>query len=52
MTRTQARRWAFAAAVEGLAADALFIAFYVNFSVQHFAEPYGVAAVLAATVWP
>ena len=51
MTRTQAHRWA-CAAVAGLAADALFSAFYVNFSVQHFAEPYGVAAVLAATVWP
>ena len=48
MTRTQARRWAFAAAVAGLTADALFIAFYVSFAVQHFAEPYGVAAVLGS----
>ena len=48
MTRTQARRWAFAAAVAGLTADALFIAFYVSFAVQHFAEPHGVAAVLGS----
>ena len=48
MTRTQARRWAFAAAVAGLAADALFIAFYVSFAVQHLAEPHGLAAVLGS----
>ena len=28
--------------------DALFIAFYVSFAVQHFAEPYGGAAVLGS----
>ena len=48
MTRTQARSWAFAAAVAGLAADALFIAFYVSFAVQHLAEPHGLAAVLGS----
>ncbi len=48
MTWTQGRGWAFAAASAGLTADALFVAFYVSFAIQHFAEPHGVAAILGS----
>jgi uncharacterized membrane protein len=48
MTETQARSWAYASAAAGLIADALFIAFYVSFAVQHFAEPHGVTAILGS----
>jgi hypothetical protein len=46
MTGLQARCWAYAAAAAGLIANALFIAFYVGFAVQHFTEPHGVTAIL------
>jgi uncharacterized membrane protein len=48
MTEPQARSWAYAAAAAGLIANALFIAFYASFAVQHFAEPHGVAAILGS----
>jgi hypothetical protein len=48
MTQTQARSWAYAAAAAGVIANALFIAFYASFAVQHFAGPRGVAAILAS----
>ena len=48
MTETQARNWAYAAAAAGVIANALFIAFYASFAVQHFAEPRGVAAILGS----
>jgi uncharacterized membrane protein len=48
MTEPQARGWAYAAAAAGLIADALFIAFYASFAVQHFAEPHGVTAILGS----
>ena len=47
MTETQARSWAYAAAA-GVIANALFIAFYVGFAVQHFVEPRGAAAILGS----
>lgn len=48
MTEPQARSWAYAAAAAGLIANALLIAFYVSFAVQHLAEPRGVAAILGS----
>ena len=48
MTESQARNWAYAAAAAGVIANALFIAFYASFTVQHFAEPHGVTAVLGS----
>jgi len=48
MTETQARGWAYAAAAAGVIANALFIAFYASFAVQHLAEPRGVAAILGS----
>jgi hypothetical protein len=48
MTETQARSWAYAAAAAGVIANALFIAFYASFAVQHFAGPRGVAAILGS----
>jgi hypothetical protein len=48
MTESQARMWAYAAAAAGLIANALFIAFYASFAVQHFAEPRGVTASLGS----
>ena len=48
MTQTQARNWAYATAVAGGIANALFIAFYASFAVQHFAGPRGVAAILGS----
>jgi hypothetical protein len=48
MTETQARNWAYAAAAAGAIANALFIAFYVGFAVQHFAGPHGVTAILGS----
>lgn len=48
MTQTQARNWAYATAAAGGIANALFIAFYASFAVQHFAEPHGVAAILGS----
>jgi hypothetical protein len=48
MTEPQARSWAYASAAAGLIADALFIAFYAGFAVQHFAEPHGVTAILGS----
>jgi uncharacterized membrane protein len=48
MTGPQARSWAYAAAAAGLIANALFIAFYVGFAIQHFTEPHGVTAILGA----
>ena len=48
MTEPQARSWAYAAAAAGVIANALFIAFYVGFAGQHFAEPRGVAAILGS----
>ena len=48
MTETQARSWAYAAAATGVIANALFIAFYASFAVQHFAGPRGVAAILGS----
>ena len=48
MTETQARSWAYAAAGAGVIANALFIAFYASFAVQHFAGPRGVAAILGS----
>jgi hypothetical protein len=46
MTGLQARCWAYAAAAAGLIANALFIAFYVGFAIQHFTQPHGVTAIL------
>ena len=48
MTETQARSWAYAAAATGGTANALFIAFYASFAVQHFTEPYGVTAIFGS----
>ena len=48
MTQTQARSWAYAAVAAGVIANALFIAFYASFAVQHFAGPRGVAAILGS----
>ncbi|MGN6171933.1 MAG: hypothetical protein ACTHPS_03105 [Streptosporangiaceae bacterium] len=48
MTETQARNWAYAAAAAGLITNALFIAFYASFAIQHFAGPRGVAAILGS----
>jgi hypothetical protein len=48
MTRTHARNWAHAAAAAGLIANALFIAFYASFALQHGTEPRGAAAVLGS----
>jgi len=48
MTETQARGWAYAAAAAGVIANALFIAFYASFTIQQFAEPRGVTAVLGS----
>ena len=48
MTETQARNWAYAAAAAGVIANALFIAFYTSFAVQHFAAPHGVTAILGS----
>jgi uncharacterized membrane protein len=48
MTETQARSWAYAAAAAGVIANALFIAFYASFAVQHFTEPYGVTAIFGS----
>ena len=44
MTETQARSWTYAAAAAGVIANALFIAFYAGFALQHFAGPRGAAA--------
>src|SRR5262249_37409892 len=46
--QTQARNWAYAAAAAGLIANALFIAFYASFALQHSTEPHGVAAFLGS----
>ena len=48
MTQTQARNWAYAAAAAGMIADALFIAFYASFAVQHFTEPHDATAILGS----
>ena len=48
MTEPQARNWAYAAAAAGMIANALFIAFYASFAVQHFTDPHGVAAILGS----
>ena len=48
MTKTAARRWAYAAAAAGVTGNALFIAFYVGFALQHFAGPRGAAAILGS----
>jgi hypothetical protein len=48
MTEPQARNWAYATAAAGLIANALFVAFYASFAVQHGTEPRGVAAVLGS----
>jgi hypothetical protein len=48
MTETRARGWAYAAAAAGVIANALFIAFYTSFAVQHLAEPRGVTAILGS----
>ena len=48
MTRTQARNWSYAAAAVGVIANALFIAFYASFAVQHATEPRGAAAFLGS----
>lgn len=48
MTQTQARSWAYAGVAAGVIANALFIAFYASFAVQHFAGPRGVAAILGS----
>jgi hypothetical protein len=48
MTETQARSWAYAAAAAGVIANALFIAFYASFAVQHFTEPRGVTAIFGS----
>jgi hypothetical protein len=48
MTRTQARNWAYAAAAAGVIANALFVAFYASFAVQHAIEPRGAAAFLGS----
>jgi hypothetical protein len=48
MTETTAWRWAYAAAAAGVIANALFIAFYASFAVQHFSEPHGVTAILGS----
>ena len=48
MTESQARNWAYAAAGAGVIANTLFIAFYVGFAVQRFADPRGVTAILGS----
>jgi hypothetical protein len=48
MTPTQARNWAYAAAAAGVIANALFIAFYASFALQHGTEPRGAAAFLGS----
>ena len=48
MTETQARSWAYAGAAAWVIANALFIAFYASFAVQHFAGLRGVAAILGS----
>jgi hypothetical protein len=48
MTRTQARNWSYAAAAVGVIANALFVAFYASFAVQHGTEPRGAAAFLGS----
>jgi hypothetical protein len=48
MTQPQARNWAYAAAAAGMIANALFIAFYASFAIQHFTEPHDVAAILGS----
>jgi hypothetical protein len=48
MTESAARRWAYAAAAAGAIANALFIAFYASFAVQHLAEPRSVTATLGS----
>ena len=50
MTEPQARSWAGAAAAAGMVTDALFVAFYASFAVQHFTEPRGVTACDVLTV--
>ncbi len=46
MTQAPARSWTYAAAAAGMIANALFVAFYASFAVQHFTGPRGVTAIL------
>jgi hypothetical protein len=48
MTKTTARRWAYAAAAAGVTGNGLLAAFYVGFAMQDFGDPHGVAAGLGS----